>query len=261
MARLARIHIYPFKSLDPVRVDEAVLLPSGALEHDRRFAIVDQRGQLINGKRTPAVHLLRSDFDPATARLTLRVEGTAGEQTFDVDAGRAELVDWLSDFFDTRVTIVENTAGGFPDDVESPGPTVISTSTLAEVASWFAGLTVDDVRLRFRANLEIDDVEPFWEDRLLAPASGAVRFAIGAAELHGTNACQRCVVPSRDPRSGEPIPQFARVLARQREATLAAWAPSDRFNHYYRLAVNTRRAAAAPCRLRVGDEVTILGVA
>jgi MOSC domain-containing protein len=261
MATLARIHIHPFKSLDPQQVEEAVLLPGGALAHDRRFALTDAHGEVINGKRTPAVHLLRSNFDPTTNLLRLRVEGTAEERTFDVDAGRDELADWLSDYFDMRVSIIENTEGGFPDDIESPGPTVISRATLAEIAAWFPGLTIDAVRDRFRANLEIDGVEPFWEDRLLARGLGAVRFQIGEAEFLGTNPCARCIVPSRDARSGEPIRQFAKAFARRREASLPDWAPADRFDHYYRLAVNTRRVGGRPCILRVGDDVTILGTA
>ena len=261
MPNLARIHIHPFKSLNPQRVDETVLLPSGALEHDRRFALADAHGEVINGKRTPAVHLLRSNFDPTTNRLTLRVEGTAEEHTFDVEVPRRELVDWLSDYFDTRVTILENAEGGFPDDTDSPGPTVIGSATLAEVAAWFPGLTTDTVRDRFRVNLEIDGVEAFWEDRLVAEGLGAVRFQIGEAELLGTNPCQRCVVPSRDPHSGKPIRQFAKEFAQNRRASLPDWAPAGRFDHYYRLAVNTRRPDARRCALRVGDEVKILGIA
>jgi uncharacterized protein YcbX len=87
-----------------------------------------------------------------------------------------------------------------------------------------------------------------------------MRFRIGEAELLGTNPCARCVVPSRDPVSGAPIREFAKTFARRREQSLAAWAPRGRFDHFYRLAVNTRRADARPCVLRVGDEVRIIGV-
>jgi uncharacterized protein YcbX len=206
------------------------------------------------------VHRLRSKFDPATNRLTLRVEGTGDAWTFHVESGRCELADWLSDYLKMQVTVIENADGGFPDDTQAPGPTVISRATLAEVATWYPGLTVEEVRSRFRANLEIDGVEAFWEDRLMAEGLGVVRFRIGDAELLGTNPCARCVVPSRHPVSGEPIREFAKTFARRREASLAAWAPRDRFDHFYRLSVNTRRASARPCVVRVGDEVQIIGV-
>ena len=34
MPKLVRINVFPIKSLDPLPLERAVLLPSGALEHD-----------------------------------------------------------------------------------------------------------------------------------------------------------------------------------------------------------------------------------
>jgi uncharacterized protein YcbX len=64
-------------------------------------------------------------------------------------------------------------------------------------------------------------------------------------------------VPTRDPRSGEPRREFAKTFARRRQETLPRWAPAGRFDHYYRLATNTRPAADA-CKLKVGDPVICL---
>lgn len=261
MPTLTRIQIHPFKSFDPQSVDEAMLLASGALEHDRRFALRDLHGEFITAKRTPAVHRLRSHFDPASNRLSLRVEGANETQTFDVAGERRALELWLGNYFETPLEVVEDREAGFPDDTESPGPTVISTATLCEVASWFPGLTTDEVRDRFRANLEIDGVEPFWEDRLVAEGTRTVRFQIGDATLLGTNPCQRCPVPTRNPYSGEALREFAKIFARRREQALAAWAPASRFDHFYRLATNTRPYDSEPRVLRVGDPVRVLSVA
>ena len=173
---------------------------------------------------------------------------------------RAALDAWLSRYFDQPVEWVEDTAAGFPDDTDSPGPTLISTATLATVAGWFEGLSTAAARGRFRANLEIDGVEAFWEDRLVAGAGRSVRFRVGEAELWGTNPCQRCVVPSRDPCSGETTREFARLFSQHRRQLLPAWAPADRFDHFYRLAVNTRPAENRECVLRVGDDVRILEI-
>ncbi|MFM7034641.1 MAG: MOSC N-terminal beta barrel domain-containing protein [Planctomycetia bacterium] len=41
MPTLDRITIYPVKSLDGVDVEECRVLPSGALENDRRWRLVD----------------------------------------------------------------------------------------------------------------------------------------------------------------------------------------------------------------------------
>jgi hypothetical protein len=146
--------------------------------------------------------------------------------------------------------------GGFPDDGNAPGPTVVSTATLAAVASWFPGLDVDSVRRRLRANVEIDGVPAFWEDALFGAAGDAVPFQLGAVELAGTNPCQRCIVPSRDPESGEPLPAFAKHVAERRAETLPPWAERTRFDHFYRLAVNTRAAPNQAGRaIRVGDSL------
>lgn len=254
---LARIVIYPVKSLDGLALDEARVLPSGAIEHDRRFALVDAQGKSINGKRTPKVHLVRSRFDIASR--TLAVSAGQASHSFQVDADRPALEDFLSQFFGTTVQFAENAAAGFPDDTLAPGPTVISTATLETVAGWFDGLTLDETRRRFRANLEIGGVEPFWEDRLYSEEGRAVRFQIGEVLLEGTNPCQRCVVPTRSSETGERSDEFAAIFERQRYETLPYWATRSRFDHFFRLAVNTRPVAGSTGTLRVGDNIQIVG--
>jgi uncharacterized protein YcbX len=256
MARLARIVIYPFKSFDGLELAEARVLPSGALEHDRQFALVDAHGKWVNGKRTPRIHLLRSTIDAASRQIRLLADGTTHE--FHIDADREGLEDWLSRFFGMAIRIDENAASGFPDDTVAPAPTVISTATLTAVAEWFGSLPLEDVRRRFRANLEIDGVEAFWEDRLYAEEGEVVRFQIGEVQLEGTNPCQRCVVPTRSPMSGERHDDFAAIFEKQRYETLPYWAPRSRFDHFYRLAVNTRPVAGSVGVIHIADEVTIL---
>jgi uncharacterized protein YcbX len=255
MPELSRILIYPIKSFDAVEVDQAHVLPSGALKHDRQFALVDAHGKWINGKRAPQIHRLRSAIDVAARQIRLSTNGTTRE--FQIDTDRAALEEWLSGFFGMPVRIQENETAGFPDDSQAPGPTVISTATLAEVAAWFAGLALDDVRRRFRANLEIDEVEAFWEDRLYSDEGQVVRFQIGEILLEGTNPCQRCVVPTRSPETGERYDDFTTIFEQQRYATLPYWATRSRFDHFYRLAVNTRPVAGHSGTIRVGDEIKI----
>ncbi len=260
MPKLVRINVFPIKSLDPLPLERAVLLPSGALEHDRRYALRDAAGELLTAKRTLAAQRLRSTFDPTLGRLTLRREGTEESRTFDVVAQRGEMSQYLSEYFEVPLELVENPTAGFPDDTDSPGPTLISTATLAKVASWFPGVTTAEARRRFRANLEIDAIEPFWEDRLVAEAPRVVRFRIGDAELLGTNPCQRCPVPGRNSFTSEPTHGFAKTFAQHREASLPSWAPAGRFDHFYRLAVNTRPGNGQTTTLAVGDDVTIIGI-
>ena len=52
-------------------------------------------------------------------------------------------------------------------------------------------------------------------------------------------------------------PEFQRVFAEKREEGLPPWATKSRFNHYYRLAVNTRIPASQAGKvLRLGDAVS-----
>jgi uncharacterized protein len=256
MAHLAHLMIYPIKSLDSVAVERATVLASGALQHDREFAIVDQAGKFVNGKRTTKVHGVRSSFDLKARMMTLRVEGGRTQAMFHLDDDRPDIAAWLSDYFEMPVQLIQNTEVGFPDDLVSPGPTVVSTATLAAIASWFPELSLSEVRSRFRANLEIGDVPAFWEDQLFSETEVEVPFTVGAVKFLGVNPCQRCVVISRDSQTGEVYPQFQKQFIRQRKATLPDWTAPSRFNHFYRLAVNTRMdSSQAGKTLQIGDSV------
>lgn len=256
MAELVRIRLYPFKALDPVDVPVSDVLPSGALKHDRAFALVDADGKFVNGKRVPAVHGLRATFSDDLSVMTLRApqRGDLGSIRSRLDSTAfATLEAWLDEYFEFPVRVQRDVAHGFPDDSDAPGPTVISSATLETVASWFPGLSVESVRLRFRANLEIGGVPAFWEDRLFGAEKGAdVGFRIGATRFFGTNPCQRCIVPTRDAISGEQWSAFQKVFMERRKESLPAWAAAGRFNHFYRLALNTRAEAGV---VRVGDAV------
>lgn len=255
---LARIIIYPIKSLDGVAVDRSTVLPSGALQYDREYAIADQQGKFINGKRSPKVHLLRSQFDLVTKTVSLKVEGTARVDTFHLDGDRPELDAWLSNYFSTPVHLQQNSLTGFPDDTNATGPTIISTATLKAVATWFPGGDYKEMSARWRTNLEIADVRPFWEDQLFAREGDLVEFQIGEVHFLGINPCQRCIVPTRHPLTGVVYPHFQKIFVAQRQATLPPGVEVSRFNHFYRLAVNTRIPADQAGRiLQVGDEIQI----
>lgn len=257
VVRLTGIRIFPIKSLPGVLLEESAFCPNGALQSDRRWALVDQDNVFVNAKRTARIHHLQAEFAPDLATVNLSTLSQPAE-TLAVRGDRSKLEQYLSDFFGFSIRVVEHPGGGFPDDTEAPGPTLITTATLEAVARWFPTLSVDNVRQRFRANLEFDAAEAFWEDRLYGPAGSTVKFRIRDATLAGTNPCQRCVVPTRDPATGEIYPRFTPEFARHRELSLPAWAEVSRFNHFYRLAVNSRGIDCPPhARIRLGDELVI----
>jgi len=263
MPRLSRITLYPVKALPGVEVSHCAFTRNGALAHDREYALFDSGGY-INGKRRPEVHTLDASCKVIGASVQVHLRTAHGEETFDLDphAGSASdherLQARLAEHFRGPVRIGRQTEGGFPDDPDSPGPTVISAASLAEVAAWFPALG-GDIRHRFRANLEFDDCPAFWEDRLYGAEGEPVAFRIGEATLLGINPCRRCVVPSRDPSTGEAASGFQRTFVERRRATLPAWAERSRFDMYYRLAVNTRASGdLSGSTICVGDAVEII---
>ncbi|NJK27975.1 MAG: MOSC domain-containing protein [Coleofasciculaceae cyanobacterium SM2_3_26] len=257
---ITKLIVYPVKSLDRVEVDRATVLPSGALAGDREFALFDERDRFVNGKRHAKIHHLRSQFDFNTYCLSLRTPETNEEVTFSLESDRAALETWLSDWFQFSIKVKRNMVMGFPDDIDSPGPTIISTATIETVASWFPGVDGEDMRRRLRANVEIDGVPAFWEDRLFAESDRPVPFHMGEVLIEGINPCQRCVVPTRDPVTAAAYPNFQKIFMNKREATLPAWIHRDRFNHFYRLSINTRIPTTEAGKvLRVGDIITYSG--
>jgi uncharacterized protein YcbX len=261
-AFLSRILVFPIKSLAAIETAQARVLSRGALEHDRTWGLFDAGGKFVNGKRCAAVHRLRSCVDLEEQSVTLRDENGRGlgSRTFSLDQDDL-LEGWLAEYFGFPVSFRKNTELGFPDDTASPGPTIISLATLVEIGRWF-DLPVEEVRARFRTNIEIGGVPAFWEDRLFGAAGTIVRFRIGEAVFEGVNPCQRCIVPPRNPLTGVLDETFVRRFTELRNETLPSWSTRERFNHFYRVAINTRPYGEQGGKwLRVGDRIEILGPA
>ncbi len=304
---LDRITLYPLKSLDGVEVAEARLLPGAGLEHDRRWQLVDLDGRVVNAKRTALLHAIRAEYaieglaaagpDPGLPRLATNVIALAVDPAAlaaaavpDIERLRALAPDvfplvpglegpcgWLSEALGYGVLLLERPDGGFPDDRDAPGPTLVATATLAEVARWFS-FDLDEARRRFRVNLEVGGCDAFWEDTLAAPARPEFRpevgmrspalpadpyaalpppeprpFTIGSAHLVTTNACRRCVVPTRDSRTGAETAHFRDAFEARRSRSLRPDVDVSAWSHLYRLAVNT--AVGVTGGLRLGDHL------
>lgn len=180
----------------------------------------------LESEPRPIIHLQTLD-DPTTHSFCLTTELT-------------ELGSWLSQFFGFSVSLSENATTGFPDDPNAYGPTIISTATLETICDWFPDLDLAEVRRRFRTNLELSGVPAFWEDRLFSAPGHVVNFQLGNVQFHGINPCQRCVVPTRNSVSGDVTPKFQQTFTQQRQHTLPPEVNRARFNHFYRLAINTQ---------------------
>jgi len=277
------MHLHPIKSLDPVAVTAARIGPGGGLEHDRAWALYSIDGRWVNGKRTAAMHLIRAAYAPDLSSVTLAVPGDRRNIpacTFPFPGGAEDAAEWFSVYFEQQI-LVRHAPEGFPDDTIASGPTIISTASLQAVCDWFPGVTLDNVRQRFRTTLEIDSAQlsqhavgapvaatavsanghlpAFWEDRLYGEDErSVVRFRIGEVHFEGSNPCARCAVPARDPETAADLTGFQKRFSDLRRETLPPWAPAVRFDHFYRLAINTRVAPTETGKpLRVGDPLTL----
>jgi uncharacterized protein YcbX len=311
MPTLDRITVYPVKSLDGVDVAEAGLLASGGLEHDRRWQLVDMEGRVVNAKRTALLQAIRAEFrieglavgppvggelpplghnvialavDPAalTAGAVPGVERLAGlaPDVFPLAPGSAGPCGWLAEALGFEVMLLERADGGFPDDRDAAGPTVVATATLMEVARWF-GFDLAEARRRFRVNLEIGGCDAFWEDTLASPARPDLQpslaeipaelpvdpyadlpppepreFSIGDVRLRAVNVCRRCVVPTRDARTGAETAHFRDAFEARRARSIRPDVDASVWSHWYRLGINTAVGGAGGV-LSTGQPVAV----
>jgi uncharacterized protein YcbX len=272
MGHVERLRLYPVKGLDGIEAESGRITTAGTLAGDREFAMCDPEADRIetgsdvqtlayNGKQTDRIHDVGTGFDPGTDVLTVEPKTGGDRQRFDLStaAGRTEASEWFGDFVGDPVECRRHEPPAFVDRPDA-GPSVISTATLEEVASWFDDMTVEGARRRLRANVEVDGVPAFWEDRFVG--ADAPGFVVGtgddAVRFEGAEPCARCVVPSRDPETGDPLPEFRERFVERREATFPEWADRDAFPHLYTVMLISRVPETSRGRtLRVGETVDV----
>lgn len=311
MPYLSGITIYPVKSLDGIGLQEVSVLPCGALLNDRRWRLVDIEGDVVNAKKNVRFHAIRSTFHLEGAfsdsiknlphgqnMVTLSVderfaaENLQGhcQETFPLLPGRDGPCEWLSGVLAEKVFLQERIDGGFPDDRDATGPTIISTESLVEVASWF-GLTLNEARRRFRMNLELSSDEnekgmasqesiptstlPFWEDALACPAAidalenpeseyladvapvSPKSFWLGLVGICAKGICRRCVVPSRDSLTGVVFEDFQASFEARRSHLLPVNVNARNWRDYFCLGLNTSIETISENKLKIGDQLCV----
>jgi len=254
MATLSKIIVFPIKALVGVEQSSAEVTEGGALKNDRRWAIVDQQGSLQNGKNNKHIFALKPTFD-----LDERTVSFLGEpEQFELSCN-ALLQEYLSDKLAKSITLKENVREGFPDDPKAYGPTIISSSTLQAVSNWYPGMCLNEVRARFRMNLEITNTPAFWEDQVFCDQSEPKSAQMGDLIINVTNPCARCTVPMKSSETGEPYAGFYETFLTNREKHKPNWLDERCFDHWYRLGLNTRISLKQHgVKISLGDAVKIL---
>jgi uncharacterized protein YcbX len=218
--RVAWIAIAPVKSMALVFLDHTLLGLNG-IAGDRAFAVIDETGHLVNGKRLGTLALIRPEFDPGASRLTLRFpDGEA----IDGDIALGEPFDatffghprgvrhvegpWSEALTSRAGRPVRLVALASPGDGADRGPTatLLSTAALAHLA--LAGGSDEPLdRRRFRMTFGIDGVDAYAEDDWL---DRDVR--VGGAVVRPAGNVGRCAVTTQDPDTGIASFDTLRIL-------------------------------------------------
>jgi uncharacterized protein len=257
---VSRITIYPVKSLDGMELNKSVISEGGCLLHDREYAISDEKGNFIIGKSNALVHTLRSAVDFENETISFRAINETGWTVFHLQKEKLLIQSYLSDYFGEKTQLHQNKTGRFLDIPDISGVTVLSTASLQEISGWFDNMSLSEARKRFRATIEIEGVPAFWEDHLFIKEGSGIEFKVGDVTMYGMSPRARCVVPTRNPETGDVIHAFPKSFARRRASTLPPWSTLEEFGHHYHLTVNCYIPATEIGKtIETGNEVKIIG--
>jgi len=219
---LVALHVYPVKSCRGLAPAAARLTDAG-LEHDREWMIVTPGGRFLTQREEP--RLATVEVALGDGALTLSAAGagsvavplgppagTPVEVTVWDDRCRAldqgeDAAAWLGDLLGRPLRLVRFdpahrreidrawTGGAEAWTRFSDGFALLAIST-ASLEDLNGRLPRPLPRDRFRANLWLDGLPPYGEDRLHDLVAGAVR-------LRRVKPCTRCIVTTTDQARGE----------------------------------------------------------
>ena len=231
-----KLIVYPIKSLDGIELPEVELTEYGNLKMDRQFAFKTEEDAFVNAKRFPEILKIRASYDLENSQLSLKDENDS--ERFDLHLENQMLNEFISDKLGKKIKLHENLKGGFPDDTKRQGPTVCSTQSFKILSEWFPHLTLESLRRRFRANIELnaESSDAFWEDELLFNGKSEISFKNSQIKL--VKPCPRCPVPSRDPETAERDNSFQLKFEEFRKS-YRQYDQRELYPHYYLYAINT----------------------
>lgn len=247
--QIRKIFRYPVKGLSAQDLERTVLTPGQGLPDDRRFAIMHgastfdpanpawrPKSNFLMLARNERLAMLRTDYDDATATLTIHRAGrqvARGQLT--TPTGRM-LID---QFF---AAYMQGEAPGAPRILEAPGhmfsdvdEKVVSIINTASVTDLERVVKQPVDPLRFRGNLLIEGL-PAWAEMGWIGKT----IAIGEARLEVAKAITRCAATCVDPQTGVRDVNIPQALQRG-------------YGHIL-MGVYARVLTGGP--IRTGDEIT-----
>jgi uncharacterized protein YcbX len=254
--RIVEIAYSPVKGLGLLYPSEVELTALGVASN-RRFFLVDERLQMVNGKRLGKLVQVKPELDEAENRLTLRFpEGGLVSDVVELGEpvetsflgrprpGRLVKGPWgaaLSDWAGEPLRLVAPAAGLVGVDRGVAGG--VSVASLASVERLAQALGVDTLdRARFRMLFWVDGLGPHAEDAWVGS-----QVALGDAVVQFRGHVGRCVVTTQNPATGLPDLDTLGGLKAYRDAA-ATTAP---------LALGVWGEVVSSGRVRLGDLVQV----
>jgi uncharacterized protein len=278
-ARIARLRIYPVKSLGGIEVSSAVLQETG-LQWDRHWMVVDAAGTFVSQRELAGMALLQPQLRDASLvlqapgrtalELPLLAQGAACQvEVWDdrvdaVDMGDAA-ADWLQQSLGTeglrlvqfdptvqRACSRKWTQGVAAHTQFADGyPVLVCTSAaMDELNARLLALGGPAVGIeRFRPNIVLDGApahdEDHWHEMDVLHTPDTHRAVLASLRL--VKPCARCPIPNIDPATASSHPAVGDALQAYRQDARVNGAVTFGMN-----AIVTRGAGAL---LRVGQSV------
>ena len=246
MIKITGLFTYPVKSLQGIALDEAVLTGKG-LKFDRNWMITDSTGLFITQRLIPEMATVRVKIDDKalilehgnTEPLHIALNGNPGQRVTTTVWGHAcEGYDEGPDASRWLTRVLGRWKGNelrllrfAPDFVRPVEPDYMNGQSAATAfADGYPFLVTNEASLgqlndrllaggaepvpmsRFRANIVIEGLEPFAEDR-----PGKLTSTDAAFELALRKPCKRCKVTTIDQKTGiieepkEPLKTLASI--------------------------------------------------
>lgn len=240
MASVSGLFIYPIKSCRGIRVTEWPVAERGFFA-DRRWMIVDAAGMFVTMRERPELTLVATRLEgdslvvsaPGLSPLALPLRNDSGDERsvqvwldtvrgavhaagsawFSAYLGAPHELVYMPDAHQRRVNPERARSGDIVSFADGYPFLVISEASLADLNARLPSPIGMD---RFRPNIVIAGTEPYAED-------GFARVSIGEIAFRGPKRCDRCVMTTVDPETGEGGKEPLRTLAKYRAEDSKVW--------------------------------------
>lgn len=216
------------------------MLPRG-FGADRRWMIVDENGRFVTQRELPQLALVVTELAGDELRLTapgqselvlplahelgevrmvqvwrdqaVGIAHGAGSAWFSAYLGTPHELVYMPDSHQRQVNLERAKPGEIVSFADAYPFLLVSEASLDDLNSRLeTPVTMD----RFRPNIVVSGTEPFAEDNY-------ARVQIGAVSFRGPKRCERCVVTTVDPMTGERGREPLRTLAKYRLSEQKVW--------------------------------------